>query len=180
MNNENSKEREFECLLSQFSRFIRIHIQKFDLQRFGIDPDDISQEVIIKIWKLLHSEKDISNYASYIKKIVETSVIDQLRKLRREDSILSLEKQKKVSEYELSYASELTKQKNIKDIVGRAVDSLIESRKKVVKLYLLNMSIEEISSYYNWSYDKTRNLLYRGLGDLKKILRDQDIEYENQ
>ncbi|MCJ7582029.1 MAG: hypothetical protein MUP98_16070, partial [Candidatus Aminicenantes bacterium] len=47
--------------------FIRIHIQKFTPQKKGIDPDDILQEVRIKIWNLLTNEKKIDNYASYIK-----------------------------------------------------------------------------------------------------------------
>ena len=69
---------------------------------------------------------------------------------------------------------------DLKDLVGRAVNGLIESRRKVVQLYLLNMSIEEISLYFHWSKDKTRNLLYRGLCDLKKILKEKNIDYEHQ
>jgi DNA-directed RNA polymerase specialized sigma24 family protein len=41
------------------------------------------------------------------------------------------------------------------------------------------MSIEEIALYFNWSKDKTRNLLYRGLSDLKKILKEKNIDYEH-
>jgi len=44
----------------------------------------------------------------------------------------------------------------------------------------LNMTIEEISIFLKWSKDKTRNLLYRGLSDLKKILREKGIEYEDK
>ena len=55
-----------------------------------------------------------------------------------------------------------------------------ESRKKAVKLYLLNLTIEEISILLNWSKDKARNLLYRGLADLKHMLRKKGIEYENR
>jgi DNA-directed RNA polymerase specialized sigma24 family protein len=62
----------------------------------------------------------------------------------------------------------------LQEMVGRAVDRLISSRRQVVKLYLMNLTIPEISSYLNWSYDKTRNLLYRGLADLKETLKDQE------
>lgn len=172
------KEQEFEELLSRFANFIRIHIQKYNLYKYGLDPDDVSQDVRIKIWKLLHSEKNISNYASYIKKIVNSSVIDQLRKFRREEGIFSHEKQ--VAEHELAYSMEMSRFKSLEETVGRAVDSLIESRRQVVKLYLLNLSIQEIAGYLNWSTDKTRNLLYRGLSDLKKILKDMDIHYESK
>jgi len=60
------------------------------------------------------------------------------------------------------------------------MQSLIESRRRAVKLFLLNMTIEEIAIYLQWSKDKTRNLLYRGLSDLKKTLKEKGIELENK
>jgi DNA-directed RNA polymerase specialized sigma24 family protein len=78
------------------------------------------------------------------------------------------------------YSAEMARFKSLEDVVERAVDSLLESRRQVVKLYLLNLSIQEISSYLNWSVDKTRNLLYRGLADLKKKLRNADIQYDSK
>ncbi len=178
MDQQRAREKDFEELLGRFGHFIRVHICKFNLHRYGIDPDDIAQEVKIKIWKLLHDEKNISNYASYIRKIVDSSVIDQLRKFRREEGIYELEKRKKVAEQELSYNLEVARFKNLEDIIGREVETLIHTRRQVVKLYLLNLSIPEIASYLNWSVDKTRNLLYRGLSDLKKKLRDSDVSHE--
>lgn len=66
-NKNKTKLDEFMDIIEQFSQFIRIHIQKFEPQRKGIDPDDIQQEVKIKIWNVLNDEKKIENYASYIK-----------------------------------------------------------------------------------------------------------------
>jgi RNA polymerase sigma factor (sigma-70 family) len=170
------KDEEFEILLNRFADFIRVHIQKYNPHKYGLDPDDISQDVRIKIWKVLNTEKNITNYSSYIKKIVNSSVIDQLRKLRREEGIFNHEKQ--VAERELAYSIELSRFRALEETVGKAVDSLIETRRQVVKLYLLNLSIQEIAGYLNWSTDKTRNLLYRGLSDLKKILKTMDVHYE--
>jgi RNA polymerase sigma-70 factor (ECF subfamily) len=65
-------------------------------------------------------------------------------------------------------------------MVGEAVESLMASRRRVVQLFLLNMTLEEIAIILKWSEAKTRNLLYRGLDDLKKILREKGIEYEDQ
>ncbi|MGD2245085.1 MAG: sigma-70 family RNA polymerase sigma factor [Candidatus Aminicenantes bacterium] len=170
---------EFEDLLEKFSKFIKIHIQKFTPQKKGIDPDDILQEVKIKIWAILNDEKKIDNYASYIKKIVDSSVIDHLRRIRREEHILFSEIQRKIAERKSLYNKTKTYDKNLKEILGQAVDSLIESRRKVVKLYLLNMTLEEIADFFNWSRHKTRNLLYRGLNDLKNNLKEKGIEYED-
>ncbi len=177
---DKKKERELTEIIERYSRFINVQILKYDPNRFGLDIDDVFQEVKIKIWKILHSEKKITNYSSYIKKIVDSSVIDQLRKFKREEGIYLHEKIKKISEQNLPYIPDaFYPERDIKEIIGKAVESLIESRRRAVKLYLLNMNIEEIATYFNWSKDKTRNLLYRGLSDLKNILKERDIEYEH-
>jgi RNA polymerase sigma factor (sigma-70 family) len=170
-----SSERDLEALLARFTNFIRAQIQKFEVQRFGIDPDDIAQEVRIKIWKLIKSEKNISSYAAYIKKIVDTVVIDQLRLLKKDEQLYRMEKQKQVAEQLNGYRPEVLRNALMKEAVGKAVESLIESRRNVVKLYLFDLSIEEISRFYGWSLHKTRNLLYRGLADLKRSLKKADI-----
>lgn len=182
MNQVKTKSKEFEAVINKFSLFIKAYIQKYNLQKNGIDPDDIIQEVKIKIWKILNDEKNIKNYASYIKKIVDSSVIDKLRKLKREERILIYERQKIVAEQKRQYRNrtEISLDKNLKKIIAQAVDSLLESRRKVVKLFLLNMTIDEIAALFHWSKDKTRNLLYRGLNDLKNILKEKSIKYENK
>lgn len=176
----NSRDKELENLLNQFTNFIKTHIQRYHPQKFGLDPEDIAQDVRIKLWRLVDSEKTITNYASYIRKIVNTSVIDQFRKLRRDEGIFHSEKMKHVSEKEKFYIEETEPDRHLKALVSQAVDSLIESRRQVVKLYLLELSIEEISSYLRWSQDKTRNLLYRGLANLKEKLKEMGVDYENR
>ncbi len=180
MNRGKKISKEFEEVINRFSVYIKILIQRYDLQKNGIDPDDILQEVKIKIWKVIDDEKNIKNLASYIRKIVDSSVIDLLRKLKREERILIYEGQKVVSELKRHYRTEIKLDKNIKKMIAQALDSILESRRKVVKLFLLNMTIDEIAALFDWSKDKTRNLLYRGLNDLKKILKEKGIEYENK
>jgi len=180
MNLKEKKTREFEDIINRFSILIKTHVQKFDLQKNGVDPDDIIQEVKIKIWKILENEKKIKNYASYIRKIINSSAIDQLRRLKREKAILISEKHKQISEQKSNYITDLSLDKNMKEIIAVAVDSLRESRRKAVKLFLLNMTLDEIALFLNWSRDKTRNLLYRGLSDLRTILKEKGIEYENK
>jgi RNA polymerase sigma factor (sigma-70 family) len=181
MNWDDDKDRELAAILDRFSGYIRANILKYNPRKFGIEIDDVLQDVKIRIWKILRCEKKIAHYSSYIKKIVNSSVIDQFRKLKREEGVYLFEKNRKIAESRQgSPGAALYAEMDLKDLVGKAVDGLIESRRRVVKLYLLNMSIEEISLYFNWSKDKTRNLLYRGLNDLKKILKEKNIDYEHE
>lgn len=180
---ETRKQEVYENIIAKFSRLITAQIQKFNIQKFGLDPEDISQEVKLKIWKILQNEKHIANYSSYIRKIVNSSVIDHLRRLKREEGIFLHEKQKKVSEQQIDYGRELLQslqEQHLREAIGAAVDTLMESRRTVVKLFLLNLTLEEISICLNWSKDKTRNLLYRGLSDLKRVLKERNIHYENK
>ena len=170
----------FEEIINKFARFIEANIQKFDPQKSGIDPDDLSQEIKIKLWKVLQDEKNIHNYSSYIRKIVDSTVIDQLRRFRRQAGIIKVEKRKQISDHKSQYTMSSTSERDHSEIIGKAIESLMESRRRPVRLFLLNMTLEEISIYLNWSRDKTRNLLYRGLADLKRILKEQGIEYEDR
>lgn len=177
MNKDRSDE--LKILLDQYSRFIERQIQKFNPQKNGIDPDDVFQEVKIKLWNVLNDEKKIYSYSSYIKKIVNSCVIDQIRKSRREDGVISNEKRKKISDIRSNYKKHNSGEDDLKHMVGEAVESLKDSRRRVVRLFLLNMTLEEISILLNWSEAKTRNLLYRGLNDLKRRLKEKGLEYED-
>ena len=176
----NEREKKFEILISKFSGFVKSQVFKSNVQRFGIDPDDVVQEIQFKIWKLVEGEKPINNYASYIRKIIISSTIDHIRRLKKDEMIFQAERQKQISDLEMMYKPDSLRNGGAREIVGRAVEALMESRKNVVKLYLLNMNLEEISQFYGWSTHKTRNLLYRGLTDLKRILSKMDNSHGNE
>jgi RNA polymerase sigma-70 factor (ECF subfamily) len=111
---------------------------------------------------------------------VESAVIDQIRRIRREEEVFYSERQKLISEIEPKGSPYSEQLGSLKETIIKAADNLIDSRKTVVKLYLLNMSLPEISDYLNFSQAKTRNLLYRGLEDLKKILKEMGLKDEKR
>ena len=176
---DKAKDRELERILLEFSGFMKAQIHKRQVGRLGVDAEDILQDTRIKLWKIIRSEKKVRYFASYIKKIVDTSVIDYFRKFKREEGVYLYEKNRRIAENSPGYDTDfLYEEMDLKDVVGKAVDGLIPTRRRVVRLYLLNMSIEEIALHYQWTTSKTRNLLYRGLKDLKKILVEKNIDYE--
>lgn len=179
MNNiHGGEEDELSHILENYAQFLNIHIQKYNLLKYGLDPEDIMQDVRIKIWNLVRSERTVYSHGSYIKRIINSAVIDQLRKHRRQDSLYRHEKQKQIAELSRPYDREAARKKAFGEAVREAAERLIRSRRQVIKLYLLGFSIQEISSYLGWSVDKTRNLLYRGLADLKKHLHHLEVKHE--
>jgi RNA polymerase sigma-70 factor (ECF subfamily) len=59
--------------------------------------------------------------------------------------------------------------------VGQAVETLTPSRRPVVRMFLSGYEREEIARLMGWSEAKTRNLLYRGLADLRTALAKRGI-----
>jgi len=180
MESSQYNEDEFKQILADYSKHMSNQVRLYDLARYGLDPEDVLQEVKIRIWKLLRGHRTIFSPGPYIKKIVSSAVIDLLRKRRREEALFHHERQKRISEHEDTYRWESVRKKAMEEAIGRAVNRLIHSRRQVVKLYLLNLTIPEIAGYLHWSLDKTRNLLYRGLADLKATLKDMEDENEDR
>jgi RNA polymerase sigma-70 factor (ECF subfamily) len=179
MKNHKIGAEEIEALLEKFSWSIKASVSKFGLEKRGIDPEDVIQEVKIKIWKKFGQEKNISHYSSYIQRIINSILVDHIRKVRRQEKLILHEKQKLLFE-ERGNPGNPPQGGIFLELVGEAANSLMESRRKIVKLFLADLTIDEIASTLNWSRDKTRNLLYRGLSDLKEKLKDKGVEYENR
>jgi DNA-directed RNA polymerase specialized sigma24 family protein len=62
--------------------------------------------------------------------------------------------------------------------VRAALARLPDNRRRAVGLYLEGMDSQEIGSLLGWSEPKARNLIYRGLHDLRAQLRAEGIEHE--
>ena len=64
--------------------------------------------------------------------------------------------------------------------IERAVQSIQASRRPVVRMHLMGHSREEIAGLLGWSEAKTRNLLYRGLADVRKRLLAEGVRWNSQ
>ena len=62
--------------------------------------------------------------------------------------------------------------------VARAVESIPATRRPAVRMYLAGYAREDIAELMGWSEAKTRNLVYRGLDDLRRELTAMGIGWE--
>jgi RNA polymerase sigma factor (sigma-70 family) len=175
---------EIENTIDQFSQLIRSAIRKTSPQIDLSDMDDIEQEVKIKIWReILKSEKEIQNFGSYIWKVTYTTTCRTMKKLFAQKKQLWLQRENSVSiedfpQVLIHNPDRQYERKELIDLIRKTVDALIESRRQVLKLYLMGMDLDEISEFFNWSDGKTRNLLSRGLADLRQGLLEKGIQYK--
>ena len=147
----------------------------------GLDPadvDEVFQDVRIRLWRSLESgEKIAAVPTSYVYKTATCAALDLIRKRRahREEPLDAHSRRDLVEparrpgpEGELVCLETM-------EAVSRALEGLIESRRVVVRMHLAGYRMEEIATLLGWTRHKTRNLLYRGLHDLRHTLEERGL-----
>lgn len=150
-------------------------------QRFRLEPADreeLLQEVRIRLWHAEGRGESIAQVpASYLWRTAESAAIDLFRRRRthqrREQRLSSgaLERPHDARMHADAGAIE-------DDLASRVEDALRQvgdARRVVVRMHLAGYGRSEIASTLGWSDAKVRNLLYRGLADLREILEARGI-----
>jgi RNA polymerase sigma-70 factor (ECF subfamily) len=176
----------FSAIVEEYGRILRNTIVRLCPKDLGIQFDDVEQEARLRLWRALASEREIADPASYIYKVAATATIDAVRrvKVRREEQIQLGEEDdpeppgiRLPANSEKSPEREAERQQVIRK-VERALSQLAENRRRAVGLYLQELTTQEIADILGWTEAKARNLVYRGLEDLRRQLRAEGVDYE--
>lgn len=161
--------------LARFERTLRSVGRRFRMQ--DSDFDDLVQEVRIRLWRAEARETGSTSTASYVWKTAEAAAIDLFRRRRTR---LSHADQLTTGGVDVPRGSapnplEQTEEDELVNEVSRAVSELQESRRVPVRMHLAGYRREEIAQALGWTEPKTRNLIYRGLADLRALLLARGI-----
>lgn len=177
----------FERLLQRYSALLRGIIAQHCPRHLGVEATDVEQEARLRLWRALEREKELTDPASYIYRIAVTTTIDAVRRVlaRREDQLRTEATDDDEATNVLTIATDpshapdvVTERRELMDRIAAAVQSLPENRRRAVELHLQGLSLAEIAELLEWTEAKVRNLVYRGLEDLRDALRREGIEYE--
>jgi RNA polymerase sigma-70 factor (ECF subfamily) len=137
------------------------------------DFDEILQDVRIRLWKAHPESENLERLsASYFVKVVSSAVVDRLRRQRRSETSLDAATAATVVPDALQVQPpDAAEQDALAARLERALATLPRNRRLVVQLHLDGYQREEISGMTGWTEAKVRNLMYRGLDDLRAHLR---------
>src|SRR5262245_5965937 len=182
-------EAQFNAILDKYGAFLRQTIARICPKDLGIQFDDIEQQSRLRLGRGIEAESAIHFHRSYIYKIVVSVTINAIRraKARREEQLrlagddededvtgtvaITLTDNAKNSPEARAEREELLRK------AEEAMARLPENRRLAVGLHLKGMTTDEIADLMGWSEPKARNLVYRGLKDLRGALRDAGVEY---
>jgi RNA polymerase sigma-70 factor (ECF subfamily) len=168
-----------EEIVARSERFVREIGLRHGL--LAADVDEIFQEVRIKLWQARPDGEKISALpSSYVYKAALSAARDVLRRRRRSaERSYELDDLPEVHVTAHEDSAGAVERSELLAAVGREVERLAAPRRVAVRMHLSGYGREEIASIMGWSEAKTRNLLYRGLDDLRGRLRAAGITVED-
>ena len=143
------------------------------------DLDDVVQDVRIRLWRSCTTTEQIERLGtSYVYRAATTAALDLLRRRRARGADVA----ESVDDHSdqiaaISSASDEAETHDLEAQVISALEALPLSRRTAVRMYLSGYDREEIADLLGWTEAKTRNLLYRGLDDLRGRLNKMGITW---
>jgi len=180
-------EERFNLVVEEFGVLLRRAIVRFCPRDKGLQFDDIEQEARMRLWRALQDEREVTNYASYLYRIAATATIDAMRRVQaRHEEQLEILVDQRTDEGEMMLLpapvkdspERLAESREAVDRVMSAVAKLPDAQRRAVGMYLQGMTSQDVADLMGWTEPKSRNLIYRGLKELRKSLREEGIDYE--
>jgi RNA polymerase sigma-70 factor (ECF subfamily) len=178
-----SVDEQLEVLLEEYGGVLRGAISRLCPRNLVGLTDDILQEARVRLWNALKSERKIENPASYLYRVAATATIDAVRRIKaRREEPLEAEDElpgeaSSTGRRPLS-PEEMREQGDLQRVLDQCFARLPPPRRRAVGLHLQGFTTRQIGDVLGWTEAKARNLVYRGLGDLRDMLRAQGISYE--
>jgi RNA polymerase sigma-70 factor (ECF subfamily) len=180
-------EERFNAVVEEFGVLLRRAIIRLCPRDKGLQFDDIEQEARMRLWRALQSERNVTNYASYLYRIAATATIDAMRRIQaRHEEQLQVFTEQGVDDIDVmippaplrdSPERQAESREAIR-MVSSALAQFPDDQRRAVGMYLQGMTSQEVADLMGWTEPKARNLIYRGLNQLRTTLRAEGIEYE--
>lgn len=135
----------------------------------GAEFSELFQDVRIRLWKAFEGKGNMDDLpASYLYRTATSAAVDLIRRERREARNIRLDSD--LPDPNPSNPERAVTQAELGARIDGALESLSDRRRPVVRMYLAGYGHREIARLIGWSDATTRNLLYRGLADLRAKL----------
>jgi len=171
----------FAALIARFGARVRSLVQQHCKGNQGLDADDVEQEVRIRLWKTLQRDRNAVLPASYIQRVVVSTVIDALRRTQARP-MESIEDAGDETSWDLPQEAgpqQLASQRQQMDSLRMALAALPERRRQLVSLSLQGFGPSEAGELVGLSADAARKLMERGMKDLRDHLKAAAMEQDD-
>lgn len=164
-----------EDLVRRYGKLIAAMVAKVGRHAPRQVREDVQQRVLIALWKQLRKEQLIEHPATYI---YRTAVRETLRVMRQEaaraQEPIDGEGPARLAAWSGDPHAALDRKEKMAHI-RVAIQTIAPDRRLAVRAHLSGFEMSEIMGRYGWSYQKARNLVARGMADLRRILKEHGL-----
>lgn len=175
---ETEAELRLERFLEEYGRRLRRAITAVCPPRLARHLDDIEQEARIRLWRVLSGETEIKDPASYVHRVAITVTIDAVRRARARREELSQPADDGLAQPEDGRYPGPEREARAHEAVRaveRAAAHLRVGRRRAVLLLLQGFAVPEIANLLECTPGRARNLAYRGLADLRRLMTQEEV-----
>lgn len=164
-----------EQILRDFGSRLAAILKGYRLDRHGVDPADVEQEVRIRLWKAIARDRSGAFHASYVQKVVATTVIDALRRAEVRAAEPLPEEDDEPGDWSGHGVGPEQSASDGERMGGlqRCLGEIPERRRLPITMHLQGFSLQEIADVVGTSAEAARKLVSRGLDELKSLLRQR-------
>lgn len=146
------------------------------------DAYDLAQEVFIRIYKSIKNFKEQSTFSTWIYRITTNVCLDELRKRKNKNNIVSLDEEVKLDDSEVKRQVEddrplpeaIVEKAELKEIVTDAIKKLKDEHKIAIVLRdIQGFSYEEIARIIKCPEGTVKSRINRARQALKEILEEK-------
>jgi RNA polymerase sigma-70 factor (ECF subfamily) len=146
--------------------------------------DDVLQEIRIRLWRAHGTGERIGGVsASYLYRTALTAALGVIRRRRRgltsvPEEVLDTVDSVQAAPSQPASPAQHVEMSELAQVIDRTIAQLAPDRQAAVRLHLAGYDRRETADLMHWSEGRTRNLLSRGLADLRLRLLQQGITAE--
>jgi RNA polymerase sigma-70 factor, ECF subfamily len=137
--------------------------------------DDILQDAMVRVIRVLDRTGDAEVSGAYLARVGYTAMIDEIRRVRRRREDALDDAAEPAAPAAAGSPERTAASSQVLGGVRDCMARLVESRRRVVTLYLLGHGVGEIAATLDEPYKRIENLVHRGLTNLRDCLARKGI-----
>jgi RNA polymerase sigma-70 factor (ECF subfamily) len=140
--------------------------------------DDLVQVALMRVAELQRkseTERQLSSF--YLRRVAHSALVDEIRRLRRrgEVPIEDDEGEERPIVSETANPEDRAHGREIATGIRDCLTRLVPPRRRAVVLHLQGHNVPETADLLGWNEKRARNLVYRGLADLRRCLEAKGL-----
>lgn len=165
------RNRALEELISKYARLVRTAVRRVAGPLTDVVADDVEQKVAVALWRAMPGEQLPRHPASYLYRAAVRETVRALRSRQRVGEVEFPEDHRDPS----PSPDTLLESKELGMTIRDTLSTLAPERRRAVQAHLMGFDVQEIMDIQGWSYNRARNLIARGMADLRRELEKRGI-----